>query len=119
MTTLSAAERLTEALDAVAAALAAADTGKLLAAEEALTLAMADLSRVRSLNSEERRTLLPLLTRTRASLERCRVLGRSASDVAHLMLLALGRRSPDYRRSGTDLSDSDLVARGLSLERQM
>jgi hypothetical protein len=120
MSTLAAAQRLTAALDAVAVALAAADTEGLLAAEECLSSALVDLTRVRSVNAAERHGVAGELARAHAVLAGCRVLGRSAIDATNATLLALGRRSPDYGRGGTEMPDpTDVGARGVELERSM
>jgi hypothetical protein len=120
MTTLAAASRLTTALVAVAAALAAADTPGLLTAEPSLASALADLSGVCPLDARERAALSRELARTGAALARCRVLGRSASDATHATLVALGRRSADYRPGGEEVADrADAAARGFGVERSM
>jgi hypothetical protein len=116
MTTLTAAEQLTLSLDAVAAALAAADIEGLLAAEEGLSLALADISRVRAVDLHDRPAVAHQLARASAALARCRVLGQSAADATQAALLALGQ-SAGYERSGARLPDSpDAVAHGFALE---
>jgi predicted exporter len=120
LTPLSATAQLTSALQAVAAALAAADTAALLAGEESLSWALAEVSRVRSVDGSERHAVARELAHARATLERCRVLGQSAADATHATLVAIGRRSADYRRGGTDATDpADVAVRGLGLERSM
>jgi hypothetical protein len=120
LTTLAAAARLTSSLAAVAAALASADTEGLLAAEECLSSALADLSRVGSVSTHERASLTRELAHAGAALERCRVLGRSAMDATHTTLVALGRRSADYRRAGEEISaPTEVAARGYGVERSM
>jgi hypothetical protein len=116
---LSAAEKLTLSLEAVAGALAAADTVGLLAAEECLSLALADISRVRAVGAHERGAVAYELGRAKATLARCRVLGQSLSDATQATLLALGI-SADYERSGARMPDAaGVVARGSALKARM
>jgi hypothetical protein len=119
MTMLDAAARLTSSLATVAAALAAADTDGLLAAEEGLASALAGMS-VGPVTPHERDLLARELAHTRANLARCRVLGRSACDATHSSLVALGRRLGEYRPGGEETSDpTDVAARGFAVERSM
>jgi hypothetical protein len=113
------AERLTLALDAVAGALAAADTAGLLVAEEGLSVALAELGRVRTVDPGDRAQIARELLRARGTLARCAVLGHSAYDATQAVLLALGR-SPDYARSGARVpAASDALARGAALRMRM
>src|SRR5258705_2960589 len=98
MTTLSAAKRLTLSLDAVAVALATADTEGLLAAEEQLSSALAEVSRIRAVDVPDRQAVARELARPSATLARCHLLGQSASDAALAALHSL-RGSADYERS--------------------
>lgn len=120
MTTLAAATRLTSALADIAAALAAADTAGLLATEEPLSSALADLSRGGAVPVHERAALARELVHAAADLARCRVLGRAGSDATQATLVALGRRSPEYRSPGDEMSElTDVAARGVAVERSM
>ncbi len=108
-----AAQRLRVALDAVAAALASADANGLLAAEEELASALTGISGMRSVDASEWAAVSDELSRARASLVRCRTLGRSASYATQATLLALGRWS-DYARSGAHPAADG--TRGTALE---
>jgi hypothetical protein len=113
------AERLTLALDAVASALAAADVEGLLVAEEQLSLALAEMAQVRTVDPDDRAQVARQLLRARGTLARCRVLGQSAYDATQAVLLTLGR-SPDYARSGARVpAVDDALARGSALRMRM
>jgi len=113
------AERLTLALDAVGGALAAADAERLMAAEEQLSLALAEIARVRNVDPDDCAPMAQQLLRARGTLARCRVLGQSAYDATQAALLALGR-SPDYARSGARVpAEGGPLAHGSALKMRM
>lgn len=85
------ASRLAAALEAVARALSTPDNSALMAAEQGLAAALADLGHVTTVASNERAAIAAELTRARAALARCRILGSSAADVVQAALAAQGR----------------------------
>jgi hypothetical protein len=87
---IHAAERLTAALEATAAALAAPTLDALLASEAALQHAVAALPRPGLLAPAERVMLRQQLESARTALARCRRLGDSFSDFIRISLDAQG-----------------------------
>jgi hypothetical protein len=111
-----AALRLNASLDEVAAALAVPDADALLAAESGLAAVLAGVTG-HILASGDRTGLAAEITRARATLARCRVLGASLADAARLALGAQGRAA-DYRRSG-ELTEAAHDTRGRGLRTRL
>jgi len=86
-------------LDAVAAALVAADADALHATQPRLSSALIALRRVRAVPAEQQATVRAEVTRCRVLLDRCRRLGAVASDVSAAALMATGV-SVGYGRVG-------------------
>lgn len=84
------AARLAAALEAVASALSAPDNSALMAAEQKLAAALAELNHVTAVASGDRAAIAVELTRARAALARCRILGAAAADVVQAALAAQG-----------------------------
>lgn len=92
---VTAAARLSEALEETAEALAAADLDRLLRGELALQLALEGLTARQAPGGEHRDELRLEVERARRALLRCRHLGHMLLDVVRLGLEAQGR-SPAY-----------------------
>lgn len=88
--TLTAVARLRSALEDTAMALATADLDRLLAADTALQAALQALSRLASVNPEERLQFRRELEAAAAALLRCRRLGVGLSDFVRISLDAHG-----------------------------
>jgi len=95
----SAVAELRLSLDAVAAALVAADADALHAAQPRLSSAYEALRRIRAVPSDERDGVRADLVRCRALLDRCRRLGAVATELSASALLATGV-SVGYGRIG-------------------
>ena len=95
----SAVAELRLSLDAVAAALVAADADALHAAQPRLSSAYEALRRIRAIPTDEREGVRTDLVRCRALLDRCRRLGAVVTDLSSSALLATGA-SVGYGRVG-------------------
>jgi hypothetical protein len=98
--------RLRQALDAVATALAAPNVADLVAAESALSHALAEIASIHLVDRGDRHALAAEVIRARAALQRCRVLGAMAVDATRATLLAQGR-GDTYGRRGAAHAASD------------
>jgi hypothetical protein len=108
-----AVERLRTTLDDVSAALCSASLEDLLATEEQLATALADVGRIHpGMVSPE---LAAELTRARTALDTCRGLGGVVRQVADACLLAQGRGGV-YNRAG---SSTAVEARGAGVQARM
>lgn len=103
--------RLRSSLDAVAAALATADTEALLSAEPHLASALAAVTRVRTVSPEAREDLQQEILKTQLVLDRCRQMGAAALEVSRATLAAEGW-SNDYGRGG---QTTEPTLRGVSV----
>ena len=90
-------------LDAVAAALVAADADALHATQPRLTSALTALQRVRAVPADQQGAVRAEVTRCRALLDRCRRLGAVAGEVSTAALVATGV-SVGYGRVGRTAS---------------
>ena len=92
---------LGRALDALVAALASGSAAALVQTEASLAAAIADVSRITttSIGAQDRPRLRAELTRARATLHRCRVVGTAVAGLIDGCLTAHGL-STTYTRSG-------------------
>jgi hypothetical protein len=117
MGALDAAVRLGASLDEVAAALAAPDADALLAAEAGLAAVLADVRDIPA-GAHTDPDLAAAVSRARATLGRCRVLGASLADAADLTLAVNGNGS-EYGRCGRPAHDAGADMRGHSLRARL
>jgi hypothetical protein len=100
-TLLEALERVREALDELARALASGDASAVLAAEEPVGSAVAALSAAKPATGNDKPGLSPAIHSVRAAMTRCEALGRTADDFLRAVF-----PQPAYGRRGLQLVSS-------------
>jgi hypothetical protein len=96
---IQATTRMREALEALAAALAAPDLEGVLASEPQLARAVADATEITGVAPADREAMIAELIKAHQALARCRALGQSLADVTDDTLVACGRAGA-YGRGG-------------------
>lgn len=99
MDALEAAVRLNASLGELAAALAAPDADRLMAAEAGLAAALAAVPSLDSATPADRARVRAEVAQARSTLARCRILGASLVDTTRITLAASGHGG-EYGRSG-------------------